>query len=114
PSPRNRFDRPSHLVYWSAAITIAAITKKTRSRRQRAPARSNKLGPGAERVSDWFTISRISRVSRRAVYVTVPHQPSRRTKEHVMVQSAESLVTAERYNQGTTYAEYLASIERNQ
>jgi thiol-disulfide isomerase/thioredoxin len=31
-----------------------------------------------------------------------------------MVQSAESVVTAERYSKGTTYAEYLASIERNQ
>ncbi len=31
-----------------------------------------------------------------------------------MVQSAESVVTPERYSQGMTYAEYVASIERNQ
>ncbi len=31
-----------------------------------------------------------------------------------MVQSAESVVTPERYAKGMTYAEYLASIERNQ
>jgi thiol-disulfide isomerase/thioredoxin len=31
-----------------------------------------------------------------------------------MVQSAESVVTPERYSQGMTYGEYVASIERNQ
>ena len=31
-----------------------------------------------------------------------------------MVQSAESVVTPERYSQGMTYAQYVASIERNQ
>ncbi len=31
-----------------------------------------------------------------------------------MVQSPESVVTAERYSKGTTYTEYLATIERNQ